>query len=72
VDFTPWATLAADPNQLVDGLNTLLLHGTLSTSARSSIITAVNAVPAGSTQNLVRARTAIYLIASSSQYQVEQ
>jgi uncharacterized protein (DUF1800 family) len=72
VDFTPWATLAADPNQLVDGLNTLLLHGTLSTSARSSIITAVNAVPSGSTQNLVRARTAIYLIASSSQYQVEQ
>jgi hypothetical protein len=72
VDFTPWANLAADPNQLVDGLNTLLLHGTLSTSARSSIITAVNAVPTGSTQNLVRARTAIYLIASSSQYQVEQ
>ncbi len=72
VDFTPWATLAADPNQLVDGLNTLLLHGTLSTSARSSIITAVNAVPSGSTQNMLRAKTAIYLIASSSQYQVEQ
>jgi hypothetical protein len=56
----------------VDALNALLLHGTLSTSARNSIITAVNAVPSGSTQNLVRARTAIYLIASSSQYQVEQ
>jgi uncharacterized protein (DUF1800 family) len=72
VDFTPWANLAANPSQLVDALNTLLLHGTLSTSTRNSILTAVNAVPSGATQNLVRARTAIYLIASSSQYQIEQ
>jgi uncharacterized protein (DUF1800 family) len=72
VDFTPWANIATDPNQLVDGLNALLLHGTLSTSARSSVITAVNAVPSGSTQNMLRAKTAIYLIASSSQYQIEQ
>jgi uncharacterized protein (DUF1800 family) len=72
VDFTPWANIASDPNQLVDALNALLLHGALSTSARSSIITAVNAVPSGSTQNMLRAKTAIYLIASSSQYQIEQ
>jgi hypothetical protein len=32
----------------------------------------VNAVPAGSTQNLLRAQAAIYLILSSSQYQIEQ
>ena len=37
----------------------------------SSILTALNAVPAGATQGLTRARTAIYLITSSSQYQVE-
>jgi uncharacterized protein (DUF1800 family) len=74
VDFTPYANLAANPDatgQLLDSLNGLLLHGSLSSSARSSILTAVNAVPAGSTQNLLRAKAAIYLILSSSQYQVE-
>jgi uncharacterized protein (DUF1800 family) len=77
VDFTSWANLSASPNasgQLIDSLNALLLHGTLSSASRASIVTAVNAVPgpAGSTQNLAIAKTAIYLILSSSQYQVEQ
>jgi hypothetical protein len=74
VDFTPYAALAANPDatgQLLDSLNSLLLHGSLSSAARASILTAVNAVPAGSTQNLLRAQTGIYLILSSSQYQVE-
>ena len=71
VDFTAYASLAADPNPLLDSLNALLLHGTMSASARASILTAVNAVPAGANQNLNRAKAAIYLIASSSQYQVE-
>jgi hypothetical protein len=74
VDFTPYANLAANPDasgQLLDALNTLLLHGALSSSARASILAAVNAVPAGSTQNLLRAKAAIYLILSSSQYQVQ-
>jgi hypothetical protein len=52
-------------------LTALLLHGSLSTSARASILTAVNAVPAGANQNLQRAQAAIYLILSSSQYQVQ-
>ena len=74
VDFTPYANLSANPDasgQLLDALNTLLLHGALSSSARASILAAVNAVPAGSTQNLLRAKAAIYLILSSSQYQVQ-
>jgi uncharacterized protein (DUF1800 family) len=75
VNFTPYASLAANPDatgQLLDSLNALLLHGSLSSSARASILTAVNAVPAGSNQNLQRAQAAIYLILSSSQYQVAQ
>jgi uncharacterized protein (DUF1800 family) len=75
VDFTPYASLAANPanpGQLLDSLNTLLLHGDMDSATRASILAAVNAVPAGSTQNLSRAKTAIYLILSSSQYQVEQ
>jgi len=77
VDFTSWANLSANPNdtgQLIDSLNALLLHGSLSSSSRAAIVTAVNAVPgpAGATQNLARAKAAIYLVLSSSQYQVEQ
>jgi hypothetical protein len=75
VSFTPYANLAASPNatgQLLDSLNALLLHNTMTSDVRSSILTAVNAVPAGSNQNLLRAEAAIYLILSSSQYQVEQ
>jgi uncharacterized protein (DUF1800 family) len=74
VSFSPYATLAASPDasgQLLDTLNTLLLHGSMSASTRASILTAVNAVPAGTDQNLQRAQAAIYLILSSSQYQVE-
>jgi hypothetical protein len=58
-------------NQLVNALDTLMLHGTLSPSSRASILAAVNAVPSGSNQNLHRAKAAIYLMASLSQYQVE-
>ena len=74
VDFTPFASLAVTPDasgQLLDSLNTLLLHGAMSSAARSSILTAVNAVPAGTNQNIQRAQAAIYLILSSSQYQVQ-
>jgi uncharacterized protein (DUF1800 family) len=75
VDFTPYATIVAGTNgpaQLISTLNTLLLHGTLSSSSNASILAAVNAVPAGATQSLTQAKTAIYLILSSSQYQIEQ
>lgn len=75
VDFTAYANLAANPNatgQLLDSLNALLLHNAMTSDARASILAAVNVVPAGSTQNLLRAEAAIYLILSSSQYQVEQ
>lgn len=74
VDFTPYAALAANPDasgQLLDSLNAVLLHSSMSSSDRSTILAAVNAVPAGANQNLQRAQAAIYLILSSSQYQVQ-
>jgi uncharacterized protein (DUF1800 family) len=72
VNFTPYATLATtDVNQLVESLNVLLLHGSLSPLARASILAAVNAVPSGTNQHLNQAKAAIYAIVSSSQYQVE-
>jgi uncharacterized protein (DUF1800 family) len=72
VNFTPYATLAAtDVNQLVESLNVLLLHESLSPLARASILAAVNAVPGGTNQHLNQAKAAIYAIASSSEYQVQ-
>ena len=74
VDFTPYANLAANPNasgQLLDSLNLVLAHSQMSSSDRSTILTAVNAVAAGANQNLQRAQAAIYLVLSSSQYQVQ-
>jgi len=70
LDLAPYQALAATPDALVDRLNVLLMHGTMSAAMRDSIIRAVAAVPA--TNPLKRARTAVYLVASSSQYQVER
>jgi uncharacterized protein (DUF1800 family) len=75
VDFTTYANMACNATTgvcpMLDSLNALLLHGTMSASTRAAILTALAAVPAGASQGLTMARTAIYLITSSSQYQVE-
>jgi hypothetical protein len=62
--------LAGNPTALVDYLNQILMHGAMSTTMQNDVITAVNAVAA--TNPTLRARQALYLVATSSQYQVEQ
>jgi uncharacterized protein (DUF1800 family) len=62
--------LAGNPTQMVELLNTNMLHGTMSTQMKNAIVTAVQAVAA--TDTLGRARAAAYLVATSSQYQVER
>jgi len=57
-------------NQLLDALNQRLMHGTMSTQMRNSILTATNAVAA--TDTLGRARAALYLVVTSSQFQVQR
>lgn len=66
------ALAAADTtsNQLLDVLNQRLMHGAMSAQMRSSILTATNAVAA--TDPLGRARAALYLVFTSSQYQVQR
>jgi hypothetical protein len=71
VNFSSYATQAANPGALVDALNALLMHGSMSADMKTSILTAMQTVPAGSNQALKQAQTAIYLIGSSSQYQVQ-
>jgi uncharacterized protein (DUF1800 family) len=69
LDFTPVVN-AGTPDQMVAWLNTQFLHGTLSDTAKQSILTAVNAVSA--TDLKTQAKTAIYVVLSSSQYQVQR
>ncbi|PYR83090.1 MAG: hypothetical protein DMG19_20000, partial [Acidobacteria bacterium] len=70
LDFSAFQALAGDPEGLVDALNTLMMSGEMSPEMRSAVITAVTAVT--SSNSLKRVRTAVYLIATSSQYQVER
>jgi len=73
LDFSEMQALAAsDPtgNQLVNTLNGKMMHGTMSPEMKSTILTAVQAV--ADTDTLLRAQTAIYLIATSSQYQIQR
>jgi hypothetical protein len=70
LDFTPLLPMAGSPSTLVDALNAQLLHGTMSSDMRTSIVAAVNAVSASN--SLKRVRTAVYLVLTSSPYQVER
>ncbi len=70
LDLSGIQTLAANPAAMVEELNQRLCHGLLSASAKAAIVTAVNAVPATSPRQ--RAQQATYLVATSSQFQVER
>jgi uncharacterized protein (DUF1800 family) len=69
LDLTPYMALAADPAALVDRLNMLLMHGTMSPATRATLIQAVTNV---SSDPKARAQMAIYLAANSSQFLVER
>ncbi|MGI8812916.1 MAG: DUF1800 domain-containing protein [Pyrinomonadaceae bacterium] len=73
IDLTAMqALVAADPscNRLLDVLNDRMLGGTMSADMRQSILTAITSIAASST--LARAQGAVYLVATSSQYQVQR
>jgi uncharacterized protein (DUF1800 family) len=70
IDLSAWDSLAANPDDLVDKLDELLMHFTMSDSMWQTIRDAVATIPA--TNRRQRVRTAIYLILTSSQYQVER
>jgi uncharacterized protein (DUF1800 family) len=64
------SSIAGDPAALLDRLDAQLLHSTMPPSMRGAILTALAAVPA--TDLLTRAKTAVYLVVTSPQYQVER
>jgi hypothetical protein len=67
-DFTPVIN-AGTPDQMMDWLNTLFLHGTMPGTMRQDILNAVNTVDSADTKG--QAKAAIYLVTSSSMYQVQ-
>jgi hypothetical protein len=74
IDLANLQALAGNPIDVVNALDVLLLHGTMNPQMRTSIITAMNAINDVdvTTRNLKRARTAVYLVATSSQYDVQR
>lgn len=67
-------TLASNPGAVADALNALLLHGTMHPQMRTSLITAMNAINDANltTRHQKRARAAVYLVATSSQYDIQR
>ncbi len=70
VDVSSLASLAANPSALADELSRLMLHGTMTPEMKADVVTAVTAV--ASNNPTKRVRTAVYLVASSMQYQVQR
>jgi uncharacterized protein (DUF1800 family) len=70
LDLSPLTPLAAEPGQLVDTLDQLLLHGSMTTEVRDVVRTSVSSLPASDA--LGRVRNAVYLIVTSPQYLVER
>jgi hypothetical protein len=62
--------LTRQGNQLVDLLNARMMHGAMVQAQKDAILPAVQAVPVNNPA--LRVRTVIYLIAASSQYQVQR
>ncbi|MGZ5020063.1 MAG: DUF1800 family protein, partial [Chthoniobacterales bacterium] len=63
-------SLASNPTNLVDHLNSLLLAGTMSSDMRNILINAVGQIPSNNPTE--RARTAIYLVINSPEFAIER
>lgn len=69
-NMAPYIASAGNPGGLVDVLADLLMPGRMTPTMRQTIVNAVTATPASDATN--RARTALYLIATSPTYNVNR
>jgi uncharacterized protein (DUF1800 family) len=67
VDLSGYVPLAANPDQLVTAIAAVMLHGQVSDSTRSTLVSSLSAI----SDSTRRTKAAFYLIGSSSQFQVE-
>jgi hypothetical protein len=74
LDLANLEALSANPGAMADLLNALMLHGTMSSQMRSSLINAMNTIndADATTRARKRAQTAAYLVATSSQYDIQR
>jgi uncharacterized protein (DUF1800 family) len=74
LNYSTYQAMAGTPQQLVDALNARLMHGTMSQAMNANIVATVTAITNANatTQAQQRTQTAIYLVATSAQYQVER
>jgi uncharacterized protein (DUF1800 family) len=61
---------AANPAQLVDHLNSLLMAGSMSTAMRNTLINAITQIPANNPAE--RTNTAIYLVINSPEFTIDK
>jgi uncharacterized protein (DUF1800 family) len=69
VDLSAFEAIAGDAPTLVARLNTLMVHGALSTTDQNTIVAAVNSIAATDTTD--RAKMGIFLVATSAAFQVK-
>jgi uncharacterized protein (DUF1800 family) len=67
-DWTPFTSVAADSNALLDRVNEIVFTGKLTATTRAVMKTAIDAVPA--TDPLGRARAALYLTTAAPEAQI--
>jgi len=63
-------TLAANPSDLINVLDQVFLHSTMDQNMRTQLLTLIKSIPANNP--LLRSQTAVYLVLTSSQYQVQR
>ncbi len=67
-EATGWAAADVNGDALIEGLNTKMMHGTMSEAMKTKIRTAINFNVAAD----LKAKQAIFLVATSSQYQIQR
>lgn len=70
INYANYQAQAGTPENLMDMLDAMMMHGAMSSPMRATIINAVNGI--SSSDPSTRTRVAIYLIGTSSQYQVQR
>lgn len=68
VDLTPYTAAAGDSNALLNYIAQVFLHGSMSDRLQAAIMEAINAA----TTPLAKARAALYIVLTSSEYQIVQ
>lgn len=70
INLSQLNSLAANATDLVNVLDQVFLHSTMDQNMRTQLLTLINSIPANNP--LLRGQTAVYLVLTSSQYQVQR